>query len=186
MKPHKFISQNGNSIFGLLGFLAITASSTVAQAGSSATPSKISAGIQKISHIVFIVKENRTYDNMFGAFNATYGSKTCKTSTGQVIDMRRAPDRYPHDINHMWEDAVLAMDGGKMDRFDLIGLGTSIPGTLNGDFLACSQFIQADIPNYFAYAQNFALGAAMFSSLQGPSFPNHLYTIAAQSGGEIF
>lgn len=185
MNAHKFIGQVANTFVYLLGFLILATSATIAQAASesAAQPVKSPPGIQHIKHIVFIVKENRTYDNMFGAFNSNYGTQTCKTSTGQLIPMHRAPDRYPHNVNHNWEDAVLAMDGGKMDRFDLISLGTPLSGSLNGDFLTCSQFSEADIPNYFAYAREFTLGVAMFSSLHGPSFPNHLYTIAAESGG---
>ena len=143
------------------------------------------AGIQKINHVVFLIKENRTYDNMFGAFNSKYGTKTCTLSTGQVVPEGRAPDRYEHDVDHEWASALLAMDGGKMDQFDLIGLGTLTSGDANGDLLTCRQFTSADIPNYFAYAHNFALGVNMFSSLHGPSFPNHLYTIAAESFGVI-
>ena len=82
-----------------------------------------SAGIQKINHVVFLIKENRSYDNMFGAFNAKYGTKTCALSSGQVVPMGRAPDRYEHDVDHEWSAALLGMDGGKMDQFDLIGLG---------------------------------------------------------------
>ena len=143
------------------------------------------AGIQKISHVVFLIKENRTYDNMFGAFNAKYGTKTCTLSTGQVVHQGRAPDRYEHDINHGWAAALLGMDGGRMDQFDLIGLGSGGSGDDNGDLLTCRQFTSSDIPNYFAYAHNFALGASMFSSLHGPSFPNHLYTIAAEDFGVL-
>ena len=40
-----------------------------------------------------------------------------------------------------------------------------------------------DIPNYWAYARNFTLCDRFFSSLNGPSLPNHVYTVAAQSGG---
>lgn len=143
------------------------------------------AGIQKINHVVFLIKENRTYDNMFGAFNSKYGTKTCRLSTGQVVTAGRAPDRYEHDITHGWANALYGMDGGKMDRFDLIGLGTADSGDLSGDLLTCRQFTAADIPNYFAYAHHFTLAANMFSSLHGPSFPNHLYTIAADSFGVL-
>ncbi len=143
------------------------------------------AGIQKIDHIVFIIKENRTYDNMFGTFNSKYGTKTCALSNGQTVPMVRATDRYPHDIDHSFAAAVLAMNGGKMNQFDLIDLGASVSGDLDGDLLTCRQFTAADIPNYFAYAHHFALGARMFSSLHGPSFPNHLYTIAADSFGVL-
>jgi phospholipase C len=152
---------------------------------AGAQPAAPPVGIQKINHVVFLIKENRTYDNIFGTFNTKYGTKTCTLSTGQVVPEGRAPDRYPHDIDHGWAGALLGMNNGKMDQFDLVGLGSGASGDDTGELLACRQFTSADIPNYFAYAHNFALGARMFSSLHGPSFPNHLYTIAADSFGVI-
>lgn len=137
-------------------------------------------GIQKIDHVVFIIKENRSFDNMFGTLNSTYGTKMCALSTGQVVPMGRAADRYPRDIDHSFSAARLAMNGGKMNQFDLIN-----SGDFDGDLLTCRQFTAADIPNYFAYARHFALGGKMFSSLHGPSLPNHLYTIAADSFGVL-
>jgi phospholipase C len=141
--------------------------------------------IHIINHIVFIIKENRTYDNMFGVFDPNNGVTSCLTSTGQVVPMRHAPDRYSHDIGHSRANALLAMDNGKMDRFDLMAMDTPTTADGRGDILTCSQFSGTDIPNYYSYAQHFALGARMFSSLEGPSFPNHLYTIAADSHGVI-
>ncbi len=160
-----------------LFFVAAAMDPAIAQQGSSPT------GINQINHIIFLIKENRTYDNMFGVFDAVNGTTTCTTSTGQVIPMRHAPDRYPRDIGHSWANAVLAIDNGKMDSFDLMGLDTPLTADGHGDLLTCSQFYGTDIPNYYSYAQHFALGARMFSSLTGPSFPNHLYTIAADSHG---
>lgn len=46
---------------------------------------------------------------------------------------------------------------------------------------SCIQFYQFDIPNYWAYAQTFALADNNFSSLTGASFGNHLYLGAASS-----
>ncbi len=142
-------------------------------------------GIQKIDHVIFIIKENHTYDNMFGTFSAKYGTKACALSTGQTVPMGHAPDRYPHDIDHSNAAAVTAINGGAMNQFDLINLGNTDSGDLDGDLLTCRQFTAADVPNYFAYAHHFTLGAKMFSSLHGPSFPNHLYTIAADSLGVL-
>jgi phospholipase C len=42
-----------------------------------------------------------------------------------------------------------------------------------------------EIPNYWEYARKFTLCDAFFSSLAGPSEPNHLYTVAAKSGGLV-
>ena len=171
--------RTGFWVFALLVMIFTLVSLTPGQQQKAPT------GIQKISHVVFLIKENRSYDNMFGAFNSKYGTKTCTLSTGQVVPEGRAPDRYEHDVDHEWASALLAMDGGKMDQFDLIGLNTLTSADNNGDLLTCRQFTSADVPNYFAYAHNFALGVNMFSSLHGPSFPNHLYTIAAESFGVI-
>ena len=42
-----------------------------------------------------------------------------------------------------------------------------------------------EIPNYWDYARHYTLCDDFFSSLAGPSEPNHLYTVAAQSGGMV-
>jgi phospholipase C len=137
-------------------------------------------GMNKIKHIVFIVKENRTFDNYFGTFPGADGATSGTISTGEVIPLGQAPDMTPRDIDHSYQAAIEAIDGGAMDRFDLIA-----GGNVNGDFLAYTQYTESDIPNYFRYARHFVLADAFFSSLQGPSFPNHLYTVGAQSGGAI-
>jgi phospholipase C len=137
-------------------------------------------GVDKIKHIVFIVKENRTFDNYFGTFPGANGATTGKLSSGQVISLGQAPDVTPRDIDHSYQAAVKAIDGGAMDKFDLIA-----GGNVNGELLAYTQYNENDLPNYFTYARNFVLADAFFSSLKGPSFPNHLYTVGAQSGGAI-
>ena len=77
-------------------------------------------GLDKIKHIVFIVKENRTFDNYFGTFPGADGATSGQISTGEVIPLRHAPDMTPRDIDHSYQAAVEAIDGGAMDRFDLI------------------------------------------------------------------
>jgi len=42
------------------------------------------------------------------------------------------------------------------------------------------------LPNYWDYAMKYTLCDAFFSSILGDSEPNHLYTVAAQSGGLVF
>jgi phospholipase C len=137
-------------------------------------------GMDKIKHVVFIIKENRTFDNYFGTFAGADGATSGTISTGDVIPLGHTPDRTPRDISHSFHSAITAIDGGAMDRFDLIPGGNQ-----NGDYLSYTQLTESDIPNYFALARYFTLGDAMFSSLTGPSFPNHLYTVGAQSGGAI-
>jgi len=135
-------------------------------------------GLCNIQHIVFIIKENRTFDNYFGTFPGAEGATGGTISTGEVIPLRNVP-RIPYDIDHGFDACVTAINGGAMDQFDLIPHGGP------PDYSGYTQLVEADIPNYFAYARNFTLADHMFSSLTGPSFPNHLYTIGAQSGRAI-
>jgi len=137
-------------------------------------------GLGRIRHIVFLVKENRTFDNYFGTLEGVDGATSGTISTGDVIPLGQAPDRTPRDISHSWQSARTAIHDGAMDRVDLIP-----GGSVNGDYLAYTQLTESDLPNYFALARYFALADAMFSSLTGPSFPNHLYTVGAQSGRAI-
>lgn len=162
------------SAFFLSGIAIWTACSTTSNNGSGPPPPP---GLGKIKHIVFIVKENRSFDNYFGTFPGADGATTGKTSKGKTVTLGQTPDITPHDLGHTWFDAHTAVDSGKMDQFDLVTFGS--------DLLPYTQMHQKDIPNYFAYAHQFVLADRMFSSLEGPSFPNHLYGMAAQSGGAI-
>lgn len=136
--------------------------------------------LSKIQHVVFIIKENRSFDHYFGTFPGAQGATSGLISVGTRIPLWRAPDMVPHDLDHSFEGMVEDVDGGKMDRFDV-----ESNGNLAGDFLAYTQMLQQDLPNYWTYAQNFALSDATFASGQGPSYPNHLYTIAAQGAGSF-
>jgi hypothetical protein len=60
----------------------------------------------------------------------------------------------------------------------MLALPRNVLAQTSGDY-------ESDIPNYLTYARNFALADAFFSSLEGPSFPNHLYTVGAQSNRAI-
>jgi len=138
------------------------------------------AGFSKIEHIVFIVKENRSFDHYFGKFPGTDGATSGMTSNGTRVPLTHAPDSTPFDIGHSHYDVERAVNGGRMDRFDLVE-----NGTINGYMLPYTQMSEADIPNYYAYAREYVLGDRMFSSMAGGSFPNHLYSVGAQSGGAI-
>ena len=131
-----------------------------------------------IKHVIFLVKENRTFDNYFGRFPGANGTTTGTLHDGSVVPLEPLPDRVSPDIDHSWRGALTAYDHGRMDGFDLLAGGKPNQG-LHG----YTEASQEDIPNYWTLAQQFVLSDNFFSSLHGPSFPNHLYTIAAQSGG---
>jgi phospholipase C len=112
-----------------------------------------------IQHVVIIMMENHTFDNFFGTFPGANGTT-----------LPPAPNPAPGDIDHSSGSTVAFIDGGKMDE-------VSVAGNVG--------YSQADIPNYWTYAQQFGLGDNFFSSLSGPSQPNHMMMVAAQSATEL-
>jgi phospholipase C len=128
-----------------------------------------------IKHVVVIVKENHTFDNYFGTFPGAEGTTTCKLKSG-TIPCPKAPD-LPRDMCHTHDCALADWDLGKMDGFE-----QDPAANQNGDYLAWSQYDGTTIPNYWAYAEHFALADHFFANVLGPSFPGHMFFLAAQAG----
>jgi phospholipase C len=156
---------------GIALVLELTIPAAFAQSGPKHPPD-----ITAISHWIFLIKENRSFDHYFGTFPGANGATTGIISTGQVVPLAHSPDVMPQDLKHTWAITETAMDYGRMDKFDV----NCVPYEL-----CMSQVYQQDIPNYWTYASTFTLADEAFSSLHGDSLPNHLYIVAAQSGGVI-
>jgi len=127
-----------------------------------------------IKHVVFVIKENRTFDTMFGRFPGANGV-TVGDDQGHERPLTRGLDKLPEDINHCYPCALQAWDHGKMDKFATISDAAAK--------YAYTQYRPGQIPNLWRWAKDFVVGDNFFASAQGPSFPNHLYSIAATSGG---
>jgi phospholipase C len=170
---------------------AILALPAAAAPRTGTTPAPLPAcGVPgNIQHVIFIIKENRTFDHFFGTFPGVNGATTAKDSTGSVVSLAAASDtNFGCDIDHSYQGAHTGYDCGLMDMFDLIGYSTTKTGCVTTVLPpytnhSLTQFVQSQIPNYWSYAQHFVLGDHMFSSVMGPSYPNHLFTIGSQSGG---
>src|SRR5919204_1373716 len=143
------------------------------------TPAKVAQARANIKHVVFVLLENHSFDNVFGRFPGADGATTARSGP-HTIPLLHAPPFYWHDIRHEYPDANNAINKGKMDGFSLVG-----GADMNGDRMAYQQYTSADIPNFWAYAQHFTLGDHMFASAVSSTFPNHLYSVAAQSGGVV-
>jgi phospholipase C len=128
-------------------------------------PALVNLARSKIKHVIFVVKENRTFDNMFGLFPDANGATTGQTCDGQIVPLKRAPDRG-FAAGHSFTDGITAINGGQMNCFTDVGY---------------VEFHQNQIPNYWAYAQHFTLADEFFSSIYGPTGVEHLWTFAAQS-----
>jgi phospholipase C len=159
-----------------LAALAVSAGRGGAEGAPAYTHAPGPATRYPIKHIVIIDKENHSFDNMFGLFPNADGADAARLSTGRIVRLGRTPDNTLLDIGHAGDAAVLAVNNGKMDRFDLL------PGAIqNGKDVALSEYHEADIPNYWKYARTFTLDDHLFATIMGPSFPNHLISVAGTS-----
>src|SRR4051812_32211833 len=66
----------------------VPASAQHIRVGPAPNPPQIEAFRSKIQHIVFIVKENRSFDTYFGTFPGADGTTTGMTSVGERINLR--------------------------------------------------------------------------------------------------
>ena len=139
------------------------------------------AGASVIKHVIILMKENHTYDNYFA--NSGIGDVVTEglTHDGQLIPLTRPPNLIVPDIDHSWDGALLAMDDGRMDRFDQLP-GAIVDGILNNSYTA---YESDQVGDYWKYAHYFAVADRFFTSVHGPSFPNHLYSLAAWAGGAM-
>ncbi|HJV04765.1 MAG TPA: alkaline phosphatase family protein [Actinomycetota bacterium] len=146
-------------------------------AGTGASPTEPSPSPTReripIRNVVFIVKENRTFDHFFGTYPGADGATEGKTIDGRTIPLRPAPDVHPHDIQHSFAAGLYSINGGQMNGYNTILYGDDLSGY--------TQFERKGIPAYWAYADRFVLADRFFTSMYGPTFPEHLYTVAAQS-----
>ncbi|HYZ46633.1 MAG TPA: alkaline phosphatase family protein [Actinomycetota bacterium] len=137
------------------------------------SPTQIELARRRIKHIVFIIKENRTFDHLFGRLRGADGATTGRTCEGTKVPLERAPDAISQDILHSFSAGLVSINGGRMNCFDRIFGGTELQGYV--------QYHQEDIPNYWAYAKRYALADRFFSSVYGPTNVEHLWTLAGQS-----
>jgi phospholipase C len=130
-----------------------------------------------IEHVIFVIKENRTFDHYFGTYPGADGATEGRTLDGRVAPLAPADDVQPHDITHGFDSGLRAINGGEMNGFNTIGGGQDLTGYV--------RFGRAGIPSYWAYADRFVLADRFFTSMYGPTFPEHLYTVAAQAKGIV-
>ena len=135
-------------------------------------------GSSPITHVIILVQENRTFDNLFHGFpGANYATKG-RTSSGKMVPLKPGHLEEYYDLGHTHANFVTEYDGGKGDGFDEVP--TSPPSYKYAPY---QYVVRSEVRPYFDIAKEFTLGDNMFPSQNGPSFPGHEYIIAGQSGG---
>ena len=187
--------------------LLIPAASALADPQGSLHKARLDVPIQ---HVVIIMQENRSFDSYFGTYPGANGLPQNVCLPLVKDDPKKgcvAPFHDQHDVNaggpHTAADAQADADDGittqYMDGFvyqQTAGLakfcgsaryGVKAPancenskaGALRHD--AMGYHNRAEIPNYWAYANNFVLQDAMFEGTRAWSLASHLDLVSEWS-----
>ncbi len=137
------------------------------------SPTPVPTASSTIKHIVVIMQENRSFDNLFNGFP---GADTVSSgmSKGQVVPLQPIPFEQGTDVDHSHPGWWADWDNGLLDGF-AHAKSYPIPN------LPYAYVPQSETVPYWTLAQRYTLGDRMFQSNSGPSFVAHQYMIAGQS-----
>jgi len=160
---------------GLSALLLISgcANSSTSAISTLQSPKSPSVAQSPIKHVVVIVQENRTFDNLFMGFP---GADTAATgmSSGKLVQLIPVPLEYGVDVDHSHPGWWTDWDNGLNDGF-AHAKSYPIPN------FPYAYVPKSEIEPYWTLASAYTLADRMFQSNTGPSFVAHQYLIAGQS-----
>ena len=154
------------------------------------------ASSSKIQHIVIIVQENRSFNNLFYGFPGAKTAKSGYDTNGTQIALQPVGLETTWDIEHDLNGFLASCDGKgsypgtdcRMDGFD-------------GEYWGCGRYTYSPCPNsnppysyvphsetkpYFYMGKNYVLADEMYASnLDESSFISHQYIIAGQASSAV-
>jgi phospholipase C len=169
----------GAAVGVALASLLFVGTATAASPVAAPTPTT------PIQHVVVLMQENHTFDNYFGTYPGADGIPAgicmprdpANPSAGCVTSYH-LPSHRTIDLSHGTDVAGIALNGGKLDGFVYAQNKRNLPGET-----AMGYYDGSDLPFYWNLASSSVLADRFFSSDAGGSKENHLYWVAAQSGG---
>jgi phospholipase C len=136
--------------------------------------------IAKINHIVIIVQENRSFDNLFDGFPHAHSSPRGKLPNGGSTALVPISLTATYDISHAFQDAKMAYDRGKMDGFAYEYSGNGMSQYSHPQY---GYVPRKEVTPYWDLAHSYVLDDRMFASQLDGSYVAHQYLIAGWAGG---
>jgi len=175
-----------------------SAPTTVSETAGPASPE--AHGINNIDHMIFLVMENRSFDHYFGTYPGADGipNKVCvpdpalgNKCTVPYHDIDQVDVGGPHTLAASETD----VNNGKMDGFIQAALDQDDnPCVADPKGPDCEDRVgpqgqpevmgyhdRGEIPNYWAYADNYVLQDHMYAPTDSWTLPSHLFLMSAWS-----
>ena len=125
-----------------------------------------------IQHVIILIQENRSFDNVFAGFPNADAPKFGYTHDGKKVNLAQITFDGP-DLRHGFKAGIVDWDNGKMDGFDV--------GNPSAPQFAYSYLDQKVVRPYWALAHQYVLADHMFTTEFSGSFAAHLNLIAGTS-----
>lgn len=131
------------------------------------------SGSTPIKHIVLIVQENRTFNNLFATFpggnGQTFGYESV-SGHDQRIDLKEVSLAGQRNLNHSYTGFLIAYDNGVMDGFNLVKFSSSSKPENKAPYVYVNP---ADVQPYWSMAEQYSLADNFFTTQGSASFPAH-------------
>jgi phospholipase C len=203
--PRKFGRRRQLAVGALVALLAGCAGNTTSTSGALPTTpqlSRILNAVQlaaprgkisgKIKHVVIIVQENRSMDDLFQGYPGADTQSFGYTSTGEKVSLQSVPLEAPWDIDHSSTSFFEACNGtGQLPGTDCRNNG------FDKEYVSCGSqcpyphpmygFVpRSESKPYFDMASQYVLADRMFTShLDASSFISHQYIIRANASSSV-
>jgi phospholipase C len=149
-----------------------------------------STGAGKIRHVIYIIQENRSFDNLFQGYPGADTVSTGKDSRGKPIALQPVPLSTQYILDHSASAMFTDCNGSgklpgtscRMNGFEKEIYGNAPP------HLRYPMYVYVphkDSKPYFDMAHEWVLADKMFQSQLDESFVAHQYAIAAQAASTV-
>lgn len=161
-------------------FASCGAPATLVTGSRSLPPLQRQQGSAAITHVIVVIQENRSFDNLFATFpgvdGATRGEMKLPSGGDVWVELHAVPLSYPCDFGHGYKAFIEEYDGGSMDGFGFVGGGQKCPGKAG---TAPYQYVDPrQIAPYWDMAKYYVLADQMFQTQGSGSFTAHQDLIA--------
>jgi phospholipase C len=175
------------SLFALAACSSGGTSSLPATKGFSTLRAFSGTGSGKIKHVIYVIQENRSFDNLFQGYPGADTVSSGSNSHGQQITLQPESLSKVYQIDHSVYGMFAACNGtgsvpGTNCQMNGFNNEESYGGPNNPQYVYVPH---TESKPYFDMAHEWVVGDRMFQSQLDESFVAHQYAIAAQAQASV-
>jgi phospholipase C len=135
-----------------------------------------------IQHVIIVVQENRTPDNLFHGFPGADIADSGVNSLGENIPLKPVSLASGYDLDHSHSSFLAMWDNGNMDGADKVPVSCPPKKQMCAPKNPQFRYVKTDqVAPYFQMGEQYTFADRMFQTNQGPSSPAHQFLMSGTS-----